>query len=88
MLLEQVTEMALIIKAGSRRNLGDRVFRFRQLARGPVEAKGAQIFAHCCPVVFFESARQMCRMNADYVRDLDEVKRVVEPSMEQIACLH
>ena len=78
MLLEQMTKMALVIETGRSSDLCDRVFRFGQLARGPIEAQPAKVFAHCCPVVFLEAAREMCWMHSHNVRDFDYVKGVVK----------
>jgi len=46
-----------------------------------------QILADCRLVVFLEAAREMCRMHSDSVRDLDEIQRIVESTMQQISCL-
>ena len=73
MQLKQMTEVALIVKAGRRGNLRDRIFCFRQLARGPVETQPPYVLTHRGPVVFLERAREMRRMHSDRLRDLDEI---------------
>ena len=87
MLLEQMTEMTLVIEAGGGGDLCDRVFGFGQLACGPVESEPSQILADCRLVMFLETACEVCRMHADSVRDLDQVQRIVEPAMQQISRL-
>ena len=82
MLLKQMSKVALVIEPGRRGNLRDRILSLRQLARSPIEPEPANILAHCGPVVFFERAREMCRMHAYGMGDLDKIKRIVEVSMQ------
>ena len=88
MLLEQMTKVALIVEPGRQGNLRDRIFRFGQLARGPVETEPAYVLAHGCPVVFFERAREVRRVHSYRIRYLDKIEGIVETSVHELSGLH
>ena len=72
MLFEEMTEVTLIVEACRRRDVGDRVVSFGQLARGPIEAEATDVLAHRRSIVFLKRAREVCWMDSYEIRDFDQ----------------